>query len=827
MARPSVSVKLSAIHPRFDPGKEARLDARAAAAPGRAGRRRAPRIGLGLTIDAEEQDRLDLTLGLFAAAFRDPALDGLAGSGSRRAGLRQARAAGAATGCERLAEQAGKRIPVRLVKGAYWDSEIKWAQERGLADYPVFTRKAAHGRVLPRLHAAACSPTRRRSFRSSPPTTRSRSPSVCVAAPAADAYEFQRLHGMGEALYEEVVGAGKLGVRLPHLCAGRAARGPASPTWCGACSRTAPTPRSSTAWPTRRRRIEEIIRDPVAARGGGQERGRVRACCRGRPTSMRPSAVNSARAWRSDQPGGARSPLAAGDGSRARGAFFAVAPMVDGKPLDRQRRGGAGARARTTAASAWARCARPIRRRSKRRWRRAQVCRARPGTGSAGRRAREILEKAADLYEREPRAPDGGDGARGRQDAWTNALGDVREAVDFLRYYALRGAAAVRRPRLAQGPDRRDQHARAARARCRSPASRPGTFRWRSSPARWRRRWPPATRCSPSRPSRRRSSPFLAVQLLHEAGVPARRAASAARRPARSARRSSGPARGRRRLHRLQRDRAGRSTRALADAARRRSCRFIAETGGLNAMIADSSALPEQVIRDVVRSAFDSAGQRCSAARAVLRAGGCAAKPMIDMLVGRRGGARDRRPARLRDRRRPRHRRRTPRRSSRLTSCACASRRPSWSDLPLPDRVRGRHLRHAGGVTRSDARTCWRKRCSGPSCMWCAIEGGHLDRVVDAINASGYGLTLRPAQPHRQRRRLRGRARRASATSTSTATRSAPWSACSRSAARACPAPAPRPAGRATSPASPPSACAPPTSRRQAATSGCWDSKKA
>ena len=95
MARPSISVKLSAIHPRFDPGKEARLDAEllprlvelAAAA-----RRR----GLGLTIDAEEQDRLDLTLGLFAAAFRDPAARGLAGPRPRGAGLRQARAAGAA-----------------------------------------------------------------------------------------------------------------------------------------------------------------------------------------------------------------------------------------------------------------------------------------------------------------------------------------------------------------------------------------------------------------------------------------------------------------------------------------------------------------------------------------------------------------------------------------------------------------------------------------------------------------------------------------------------------------------------------------------------------
>src|SRR5215813_5229890 len=139
MARPSVSVKLSALHPRFEPGKEAglrrellpRLVALAAAAR---------RQGLGLTVDAEEQDRLDLTLGLFAAAFEEPVLKGWPGLGLAVQAYGK-RAVPVLAWLRRLSELGGKPIPVRLVKGAYWDSEIKWAQERGLADYPVFTRK--------------------------------------------------------------------------------------------------------------------------------------------------------------------------------------------------------------------------------------------------------------------------------------------------------------------------------------------------------------------------------------------------------------------------------------------------------------------------------------------------------------------------------------------------------------------------------------------------------------------------------------------------------------------------------------------------------------
>ena len=210
MARPSISVKLSAMHPRFDPGKEERLVrellpriVELAAA--------ARRFGLGLTIDAEEQDRLDLTLGLFAAAFMDPAL----AAGRASALPCRPTASGRSrccAGCGGWPSRAGKRIPVRLVKGAYWDSEIKWAQERGLADYPVLDAQAPYRCVLPGLPRLMLSDRGRCSIRSSPPTTPTPSPRSSVAAPRADSSNSSACTAWAKPLYEEIVGSGKLGV---------------------------------------------------------------------------------------------------------------------------------------------------------------------------------------------------------------------------------------------------------------------------------------------------------------------------------------------------------------------------------------------------------------------------------------------------------------------------------------------------------------------------------------------------------------------------------------------------------------------------------------
>ena len=292
MARPSVSVKLSAIHPRFDPGKEARLDAEllprivelAAAAR---------RHGLGLTIDAEEQDRLDMTLGLFAATFRDPALDGWPGLGLAVQAYGK-RAMPVLRWLERLAAQGAKRIPVRLVKGAYWDSEIKWAQERGLADYPVFTRKA-HTDVsyLACMRFMLAHPS---AFFPQFATHNAQSiASVYVAAGSgALRVPAPARHGRGA-----LRGGGRRGQArraLPHLRAGRPARGP----------------RRLSGAPSARERRQHLVRQPSGRRGGAarghHSRSRRAAwrrsgagrssCSRVRPTSICPSAA-TAPGWRS------------------------------------------------------------------------------------------------------------------------------------------------------------------------------------------------------------------------------------------------------------------------------------------------------------------------------------------------------------------------------------------------------------------------------------------------------------------------------------------------------------------------------------------------
>ena len=202
--RPGLSVKLSALHPRFEPGKEARLAEELAPrllSLARAARSR----GLPLTIDAEEQDRLDPTLDLFAATFTDPTLDSWNGFGIAVQAYGK-RAIPVLRWLRRLAERTGKRIPVRLVKGAYWDSEIKWAQERALADYPVFTRKL--NTDVSYLACMRLLLSDAKAFYPQFATHNAHALAAAHVAGGAAAFEFQRLHGMGEALYEEVVGEG-------------------------------------------------------------------------------------------------------------------------------------------------------------------------------------------------------------------------------------------------------------------------------------------------------------------------------------------------------------------------------------------------------------------------------------------------------------------------------------------------------------------------------------------------------------------------------------------------------------------------------------------
>ena len=200
--RPGISVKLSALHPRFEAVSRERVMTELVPRLIDLARQ-AKAYDLNFTVDAEEADRLELSLDVIAAAFGDPSLAGWDGFGLAIQAY-QKRAADVIDYVDDLARSLDRRMMVRLVKGAYWDTEIKRAQERGLDDYPVFTRKAmtdlnyvACAQQLLALrprHLPAIRHPQRADGRDHPRTGRRRT----------SGFEFQRLHGMGEALYAQL-----------------------------------------------------------------------------------------------------------------------------------------------------------------------------------------------------------------------------------------------------------------------------------------------------------------------------------------------------------------------------------------------------------------------------------------------------------------------------------------------------------------------------------------------------------------------------------------------------------------------------------------------
>ena len=205
--RPGLSVKLSALHPRYQPSQEARLEAELV--PRLVTLAQAMRDAwLPLTIDAEEAERLDLSLALTQPLLADPKLAEWNGLGLAVQAYSK-RALPLIAWLASVAEATGRRIPVRLVKGAYWDSEIKWAQEAGLAGYPVFTRKV--NTDVAYLAAAKALLARPDCFYPQFATHNAHTIAAIATLAGDRPYEFQRLYGMGEALHREVVRPESLG----------------------------------------------------------------------------------------------------------------------------------------------------------------------------------------------------------------------------------------------------------------------------------------------------------------------------------------------------------------------------------------------------------------------------------------------------------------------------------------------------------------------------------------------------------------------------------------------------------------------------------------
>ncbi|QNH11076.1 bifunctional proline dehydrogenase/L-glutamate gamma-semialdehyde dehydrogenase PutA [Xanthomonas sp. SI] len=617
-AAPSISIKLSALYPRYEHAKRARVMAELV--PGVLELAQLARsYGIGYTVDAEEADRLELSLDIIEATFSDPSLDGWEGYGLAVQAY-QKRTPYTIDFLADLARRVGRRIPVRLVKGAYWDAEIKRAQVEGHPGYPVFTRKQNTD-----VSYLACA---KRMFAHSDAlypmfaTHNAQTIAAVRAIAGSKDYEHQKLHGMGDDLYAEVIPADRLGVPcrvyapvgshedlLPYLVR-RLLENGANSSFVNRITD------EDVA-------IEDLIRDPVEAVSAFASiphpkiplpADLLRSQNHNRKNSMGANLANDndLRAL-ADQLNAAIKPWQAAP--LVPGALNASAPLDVTNPADRRQVVG-----RWQPADA-ATVEKAL----------ANAVAAQPGwnrTPAASRAT--ILEHAADLLEASmpefialcvkeagKTLPDG--------------VAEVREAVDFLRYYAGQARAQFGAPERLPGPTGESNelqlHGRGVFV-CISPWNFPlAIFLGQVAAAL------AAGNAVIAKPAEQTNLVgHAAVKLLHDAGVPeaavqflpgdgATVGAALTRDPRVAGVAFTGSTETARAINRAL---------AARDAA---IGVLIAETGGQNAFIADSSSLPEAVVKDAISSAFISAGQRCSAARVLFVQDDIADKVMT-MLAG-------------------------------------------------------------------------------------------------------------------------------------------------------------------------------------------------
>ena len=587
---PGISIKLSALHPRYGraqwdrmaPDLLARVRGLASAARAHA---------MGFNIDAEESDRLAVSLEILEALALDPELGGWQGLGIVVQAYGK-RSLAVIDFVIDLAQRAGRRIMVRLVKGAYWDTEIKRAQVDGLADFPVYTRKVhtdlsylacARKLLAARAHVFPQFATH---------NARTVATIATLAGPdfAVGDWEFQCLHGMGEPLYEQVVGA----TGLARPCRIYAPVG-THETLLAYLVRRLLENGANSSFVNRVANlqvpIDELVADPVDDALAVEPLGSHHPAIK-RPADLYEGRLNSAGLDLADEPTLATLSarlrddadlhrLAAPDG--VQGDRSSQARDIR-NPADRRDLVGrvlettaeqvaALARRAEGAAAGWARTP--------------------PGERGA------ILERAADLIQ-ERMVPLVGLICREAGRTVSNAVAEIREAIDFLRYYAAQ-ARLLGFDDVPIGP-----------VACISPWNFPlAIFTGQVAAA--------LAAGNPVLAKPAEETPLVAaaaVTILRDAGVP-------------EAVLSFLPGDGRVGAA-LVDDEAVRAvvftgSSAVARLIERRlalrigpgggTVPLVAETGGQNAMIVDSSALLEQAVGDIVASAFDSAGQRCSSLR--------------------------------------------------------------------------------------------------------------------------------------------------------------------------------------------------------------------
>jgi RHH-type proline utilization regulon transcriptional repressor/proline dehydrogenase/delta 1-pyrroline-5-carboxylate dehydrogenase len=601
-AAPSISVKLSALHPRFEAAQSDRvlrdLVPRLTELAGRARDN-----GIALTVDTEEADRLMLTVDVFSTVFRNRALDGWEGLGIALQTY-QKRSSALVDYLAALSAEAGRRIPLRLVKGAYWDTEIKHAQVEGLSGYPVFTRKASTD-----VSYIACSRrvlAARTAFYPQFATHNAHTIAV-VTELAGDRldFEFQRLHGMGEDLYGTVLEE----EGFHHACRVYAPVGSHEDLLPYLVRRLLENG-ANTSFVNRivdeALPVEKVAEDPIRKAASTEPvphpsiplprdlYGAERLNSRG---------VNFANEAEVEE-------LAAGMQPFAR-ARWDVEPIL--ATAGRQQQAGQQQDNRNPA--------RPddlvgtVREASSR-----EIERAISDAAAYGPEwDRTPANDRADMLDRAAQSMEDNTGelmalcVREAGKVVPDAIAEIREAVDFLRYYAARARRDFAAPLTLPGPtgerNELSLHGKGVFA-CISPWNFPlAIFTGQVSAAL------AAGNTVLAKPAEQ--TPAIAaraVELLHQAGVPVAAlqllpgdGATVGAQLTGSAHVDGVAFTGSTETARLiNRSLAARDAPLPA---------LIAETGGQNAMLVDSSALPEQVVQDVIRSAFHSAGQRCSALR--------------------------------------------------------------------------------------------------------------------------------------------------------------------------------------------------------------------
>jgi RHH-type transcriptional regulator, proline utilization regulon repressor / proline dehydrogenase / delta 1-pyrroline-5-carboxylate dehydrogenase len=581
----SISVKLSALHPRYEvaqwercvPALTEMLEALAVQAADK---------GIALTVDAEESERLEMSLEIISAVARLPRLKGWDGYGMavQAYGKRSQAVIGWA---DALGQQTGRRMNVRLVKGAYWDSEIKRTQEAGLSDYPLFTRKAATD-----VSYLACAKDMLAAKGIAPAFASHNALTVATivewAGNSRD-FEFQRLHGMGEGLYERLVR------EEGYRCRIYAPVGGHRDLLAYLVRRLLENGANSSfvhQLADERLTDAELLADPVEkiAKVGGERHPSIPL-----PRDLfAPERRNSEGLDLQD-----REVLAGVAASVCSGEGRSAASQGSGPRRSTQDEI---ARAQS-AFPAWS--ARPIHKRA--------AC----------------LDRLADLLE-EHRTELMAICVHEARKTIPDALAEVREAVDFCRYYADQARGHLLAVELPGPTGERNvlRHEGRGVWATIAPWNFPLAIFLGQTVAALVTGNAVIAKPAPQTPR----IAARAVELAHEAGVPEDVLILAPGGPEVGAAIVADP-----RIAGVaftgSTATARKIARALLEDENRPLVPLIAETGGVNAMIVDSTALTEQVVQDVVTSSFRSAGQRCSALRLLLLQEEIA-EPTLEMLSG-------------------------------------------------------------------------------------------------------------------------------------------------------------------------------------------------